>query len=80
MPMRAAAVGLAWLSVVLIAGEWLILLPLFGMGLIAAYIGLSALVVSAVRDSMFGFLWFSATGVAILVGLLVAHHALRGRP
>lgn len=30
------AVGLAWLSVILIVGEWLILLPLFGMGLVDA--------------------------------------------
>ena len=53
--------------------------PLFGMGLIAAYIGLSALVVAGVRDAMFGFLWFSATGIAVLVGLLMAQRAMRDR-
>ncbi len=53
--------------------------PLFGMGLIAAYIGLSALVVAGVRDAAFGFLWFSATGIAVLVGLLMAQRAMRER-
>jgi hypothetical protein len=53
--------------------------PLFGMGLVAAYIGLSALVVEGVQEAAFGYLWFAATGIAVLVGLLVAHHAMRGR-
>ncbi len=53
--------------------------PLFGMGLIAAYIGLSALVVAGVRDAAFGFLWFSATGIAVLVGLLMVQRAMRER-
>lgn len=53
--------------------------PLFGMGLVAAYIGLSALVVDNVQEAAFGYLWFAATGIAVLVGLLVAHHAMRGR-
>ena len=53
--------------------------PLFGMGLIGAYIGLSALVVAGVRDAFFGFLWFSATGIAVLVGLLMAQRAMRER-
>jgi predicted membrane protein DUF2157 len=58
---------------------------LFGMGLVAAYVGLSALVVSAAYGSgalgaIFAYLWFAGTGIAVLVGLLVAHHALRRRP
>jgi hypothetical protein len=53
--------------------------PLFGMGLVAAYVGLSALVVTAVRDEFLGFLWFAGTGIAVLVCLLVAHKALRDR-
>lgn len=52
---------------------------LFGMGLIAAYIGLSALVVAGVRESFFAFLWFSATGIAVLVGLLMAQRGMRER-
>ncbi len=53
--------------------------PLFGMGLVAAYIGLSALVVTAVHEEFLAFLWFTGTGVVMLVCLLVAHKALRGR-
>ena len=53
--------------------------PLFGMGLIAAYIGLSALLVAAVREPFLIFFWFSGTGIAMLVCLLVAHKAIRGR-
>ena len=52
--------------------------PLFGMGLVAAYIGLSALVVEAARDEV-AYLWFSSTGIAVLVGLLLAHRAMRTR-
>jgi hypothetical protein len=51
---------------------------LFGMGLVAAYIGLSSLVVSVAPGEL-GFLWFSSTGIAVLVGLLLAHRAMRGR-
>ena len=53
--------------------------PLFGMGLVAAYVGLSALVLKAVREDLLVFLWFTGTGIAVLVCLLVAHKALRGR-
>ena len=53
--------------------------PLFGMGLVAAYVGLSALVLTAVSDEYVIFLWFTGTGIAMLVGLLVAQKALRGR-
>jgi hypothetical protein len=53
--------------------------PLFGMGLVAAYVGLSALVVSAAREELFAYLWFTLTGIAALVGLLRAHRAIRER-
>ena len=53
--------------------------PLFGMGLVAAYIGLSALVVTEVHEELLAFLWFAGTGVVVLVCLLVAHKALRDR-
>jgi predicted membrane protein DUF2157 len=52
---------------------------LFGMGLVAAYIGLSAIVVDASPEAALTFLWFSSTGIAVLVGLLLAHRAMRGR-
>jgi hypothetical protein len=51
---------------------------LFGMGLVAAYIGLSALVVSVAPGEL-GFLWFSSTGIAVLVGLLLAQRAMKTR-
>jgi hypothetical protein len=53
--------------------------PLFGMGLVAAYVGLSSLVLTAVREDLLIFLWFTGTGIAVLACLLVAHKALRGR-
>jgi hypothetical protein len=52
---------------------------LFGMGLVAAYIGLSAVVVDASPDAALTFLWFSFTGIGVLVGLLLANRAIRGR-
>ncbi|HSD26360.1 MAG TPA: hypothetical protein VLL75_03605, partial [Vicinamibacteria bacterium] len=53
---------------------------LFGMGLVAAYIALSALVLAVVDDAFFGFLWFISTGTLVLVVLLVAHHKMKARP
>ena len=50
--------------------------PLFGLGLVTAYVGLSALVVSE-ADALLAYLWFALTGIAVLVGLLKAHHAMR---
>jgi hypothetical protein len=48
------------------------------MGLVAAYVGLSALVVSVAPGEL-GFLWFSSTGIAVLVGLLLAQRAMKTR-
>jgi hypothetical protein len=53
--------------------------PLFGMGLVAAYVGLSAVVLTAVNEAFLVFLWFTATGIGMLVCLLVAQKAMRGR-
>jgi hypothetical protein len=52
--------------------------PLFGLGLIAAYVGLSALVLPN-AGVLAAYLWFAVTGIAVLVGLLRAHHAMRDR-
>jgi hypothetical protein len=52
---------------------------LFGIGLVAAYIGLTALVALAVPDAFLGFLWFIATGGGVIVALLVAHHKIKAR-
>jgi hypothetical protein len=53
--------------------------PLFGMGLVAAYVGLSALVVGRLGGLVLAYLWFTATGIAVLVGLLRAQRTLRER-
>jgi hypothetical protein len=53
--------------------------PLFGMGLVAGYVGLCALVGPRLENPLFAYGWFTTTGGAVLVGLLVAHHALRQR-
>ena len=66
-------VGAALAAAALARGRF----PLFGMGLVAAYVGLSALVVTAVPDAFFGFVWFAGTGTAVLVGLLVAYRSTR---
>jgi hypothetical protein len=52
---------------------------LFGIGLVAAYIGLTALTASALPDPFMGFLWFIATGGGVLVALLVAHQKIKAR-
>ena len=52
---------------------------LFGMGLVAAYIGLIALTVSVFRDPFLGFFWFIVTGGGVLVALLVAHQKIKAR-
>jgi hypothetical protein len=52
---------------------------LFGIGLVAAYIGLTALTASALPDAFLGFLWFIATGGGVLVALLVAHQKIKAR-
>jgi predicted membrane protein DUF2157 len=51
--------------------------PLFGLGVAAAYVGLSALVVPSLHDGVLVFLYFTVTGIAVLAGLLLAHRALR---
>lgn len=52
---------------------------LFGLGFVAAYIGLSALVMTAIPDAFFGYLWFAGTGVGVLIVLLVAHQKVKAR-
>jgi hypothetical protein len=61
------------------AAFWSGRFPLFGMGLVAAYVSLSALVLERVDDVLVAYFWFASTGIAVLVGLLVAHRAMRRR-
>jgi hypothetical protein len=52
---------------------------LFGMGLVAAYVGLSVLVLEALPSGTLAFYWFSMTGMGVLAGLLVAHQSMKRR-
>jgi hypothetical protein len=52
---------------------------LFGVGLVAAYIGLTALAMEVVSDAFLGFLWFTSTGVVSLIVLLLAHQNIKAR-
>lgn len=52
---------------------------LFGMGFVAAYVGLSALVLATLPDPFLAYLWFAATGVVVLIVLLVAHQKVKAR-
>lgn len=52
---------------------------LFAMGVIAAYVGLSALVVRVVPAEIFGFYWFTMSGAGVLVALLVGNRMMRNR-
>jgi hypothetical protein len=52
---------------------------LFAMGVIAAYIGLSALVVEFTPAEIFGFYWFTTSGMGVLVALLVGNGMMKNR-
>lgn len=83
---EGGAVGGGFQLVLLLVGAGLAIFAflagrfgLFGMGLVAAYIGLSALFVSVINEPFVGFLWFTTTGILVLVVLLVAHHKIKAR-
>lgn len=53
---------------------------LFAMGVVGAYVGISALFVDALSGSdaaILGFFWFTATPIAVLAFLYVAHRRLK---
>lgn len=52
--------------------------PLFGMGCVAAYVGLSALVAKGLPE-LLAFAWFSVTGILVVLGLIVAQRKMKGR-
>jgi hypothetical protein len=58
---------------------WAGAFSLFAMGVIGAYIGLSALVVEFVPAEIFGFYWFTASGMGVLVALLLGNSQIRKR-
>ena len=74
--------GLAWAGALLLAGGALAgaayrarRFPLFAYGVVAAYAGLSRLL--EIRDAAAGCLWFSASSVMMIAGLLAAHRRMR---
>jgi len=50
---------------------------LFVLGVLGAYVALSALVLRGGVDVLGGALWFTVTSLAVLAGLLVAHRRLK---
>jgi len=50
---------------------------LFAFGVVAAYIGLSAIVLRDLHAEALGCFWFSASSVAALVGLFLAHRRMK---
>jgi hypothetical protein len=52
---------------------------LFALGVIGAYVGLSALVVHVLPAEVFGFYWFTMSGAGVLVALLVGNRMMKAR-
>ena len=50
---------------------------LFAIGLVAAYVGLSAAIVTNLREETFGCFWFSSTSLGVLVLLILMAKKLR---
>jgi hypothetical protein len=78
--------GIAFALALLVVGLGLALwafragaFSLFAMGFVGAYIGLSALVVQFTPAEIFGFYWFSASGVGVLIVLLLANRMIKER-
>ena len=79
--------SLAWGAALLLVGGGLAAgayrlrrFPLFAFGVVAAYAGLSRLAMEAVEAEMLGCLWFSATSILVLAGLILAQRRLREEP
>lgn len=51
--------------------------PLFTMGVVGGYAGLSALVLRGVSGDVVGYFWFLVTSLGLLGGLLLAHRRMR---
>lgn len=79
--------NLAWAAALLLVGTGLAAgayrlrrFPLFAFGVVAAYAGLSRLALELVDAEMLGCLWFSATSILVLAGLILAQRRLREEP
>jgi hypothetical protein len=76
--------GLAWAGALLLtgaglaAGAWRFRrFPLFAFGILAAYVGLSRLVVEVLKLEVLGCFWFCATSLLVILGLLAAQRRLK---
>jgi hypothetical protein len=76
--------GMAWAGALLLIGAGLATgafharrFPLFAYGLLAAYVGLSRLVIEATSFEMLGCFWFSVTSLLLILGLLFAQRRMR---
>jgi hypothetical protein len=76
--------GLAWSGALLLVGAGLAAgafrarrFPLFAYGVLAAYAGLSYLVVDGLDLEMMGCFWFSITSLLLILGLLFAQRRMR---
>jgi hypothetical protein len=80
---ESANLGLAWTDALLLVGIVLAgaayryrRFPLFAYGVVAAYIGLSRLLIVASSESALGCLWIGASSILVIAGLLVAHRRM----
>jgi hypothetical protein len=76
--------GMAWSGALLLVGAGLAAgafrarrFPLFAFGILAAYVGLSRLVIEATSFEMLGCFWFSVTSLLVIVGLLFAQRRMK---
>jgi len=75
--------GLAWAGALLLAGAGLAAgafharrFPLFAYGVLAAYVGLSRLVLEPLKLGVSGCFWFSITSLLLILGLLAAQRRM----
>lgn len=76
--------GLAWASALLLVGAGLAAgafrlrrFPLFAFGILAAYVGLSRLVVDVLDLEVLGCFWFCGTSILVILGLLMAQRRMK---
>lgn len=76
--------GMAWSGALLLVGAALATgafrarrFPLFAYGVLAAYAGLSYLVIEGLDLEMMGCFWFSITSLLLILGLLFAQRRMR---
>lgn len=76
--------GIAWGAALLLAGSGLAAgayrrrrFSLFAFGVVAAYTGLSRVVLDVVDAEILGCFWFSGTSILVLAGLIMAQRRLK---